>query len=191
MNDLYPIFIKPENIRILIVGGGFVALEKLTFLFKSSPQAIVTLVSPMVRDETMAFIADKEVTIINEKYTSVFLKGHQLVIATTDDKEVNKQVSEEARKEGILVNIADTPALCDFYLGGIVTKGHLKIAISTQGKSPTFAKRMREWLEYIIPDEIDDSLHKLNEFRRRIKGDFALKLKRMDEITDAFIHKNG
>ena len=191
MNNLYPIFIKPENIRILIVGGGFVALEKLTFLFKSSPQAIVTLVSPMVRDETMAFIADKEVTIINEKYTSVFLKGHQLVIATTDDKEVNVKVSQDAQKEGILVNIADTPHLCDFYMGSIVTKGHLKIAISTKGKSPTLAKRMREWLEFIIPDEIDDSLHKLNEFRSRIKGDFVLKLKRMDEITDAFIHKNG
>jgi precorrin-2 dehydrogenase / sirohydrochlorin ferrochelatase len=191
MNDLYPIFIKLENIRILIVGGGFVALEKLTFLFKSSPQAIVTLVSPMVRDETMAFIADKEVTIINEKYTSVFLKGHQLVIATTDDKEVNVKVSKDAQKEGILVNIADTPHLCDFYMGSIVTKGHLKIAISTKGKSPTLAKRMREWLEYIIPDEIDDSLHKLNEFRNRIKGDFVLKLKRMDEITAAFIHKNG
>ena len=191
MNDLYPIFIKPENIRILIVGGGFVALEKLTFLFKSSPQAIVTLVSPMVRDETMAFIADKEVNIINEKYTSVFLKGHQLVIATTDDKEVNVKVSQDAQKEGILVNIADTPHLCDFYMGSIVTKGHLKIAISTKGKSPTLAKRMREWLEFIIPDEIDDSLHKLNEFRSRIKGDFVLKLKRMDEITDAFIHKNG
>lgn len=191
MNDLYPIFIKPENIRILIVGGGFVALEKLTFLFKSSPQAIVTLVSPMVRDETMAFIADKEVTIINEKYASVFLKGHQLVIATTDDKEVNVMVSKDAQKEGILVNIADTPHLCDFYMGSIVTKGHLKIAISTKGKSPTLAKRMREWLEFVIPDEIDDSLHKLNEFRRRIKGDFVLKLKRMDEITDVFIHKNG
>ena len=191
MNDLYPIFIKPENIRILIVGGGFVALEKLTFLFKSSPQAIVTLVSPMVRDETMAFIADKEVTIINEKYTSVFLQGHQLVIATTDDQEVNVKVSKDAQKEGILVNIADTPHLCDFYMGSIVTKGHLKIAISTKGKSPTLAKRMREWLEFIIPDEIDDSLHKLNKFRDRIKGDFVLKLKRMDEITDAFIHKNG
>ena len=191
MNDLYPIFIKPENIRILIVGGGFVALEKLTFLFKSSPQAIVTLVSPMVRDETMSFIADKEVTIINEKYIPVFLKGHQLVIATTDDKEVNVKVSNDAQKEGILVNIADTPNLCDFYMGSIVTKGHLKIAISTKGKSPTLAKRMREWLEFIIPDEIDDSLHKLNEFRDRIKGDFVLKLKRMDEITDAFIHKNG
>ena len=191
MNDLYPIFIKPENIRILIIGGGFVALEKLTFLFKSSPQATVTLVSPMVRDETMAFIADKEVTIINEKYTSVFLKGHQLVIATTDDKEVNVKVSMDAQKEGILVNIADTPHLCDFYMGSIVTKGHLKIAISTKGKSPTLAKRMREWLEFIIPDEIDDSLHKLNKFRDRIKGDFVLKLKRMDEITDAFIHKNG
>ena len=126
-----------------------------------------------------------------QKYASVFLKGHQLVIATTDDKEVNVKVSKDAQKEGILVNIADTPHLCDFYMGSIVTKGHLKIAISTKGKSPTLAKRMREWLEFIIPDEIDDSLHKLNEFRRRIKGDFVLKLKRMDEITDAFIHKNG
>ena len=89
------------------------------------------------------------------------------------------------------MNIADTPNLCDFYMGSIVTKGHLKIAISTKGKSPTLAKRMREWLEFIIPDEIDDSLHKLNEFRDRIKGDFVLKLKRMDEITAAFIHKNG
>jgi len=191
MNNLYPIFIKPENIRILIVGGGFVALEKLTFLYKSSPEAMVTLVSPMIREETLAFIADKEVTIINEKYASVFLKGHQLVIATTDDKDVNKKVSKDAQKEGILVNIADTPHLCDFYMGSIVTKGHLKMAISTKGKSPTLAKRMREWLEYIIPDEIDESLGKLNDFRSRIKGDFVLKLKHMDEVTDAFIIKKS
>lgn len=189
MNNLYPIFIKPENIRILIVGGGFVALEKLTFLYKSSPEAMVTLVSPMIREETLAFIADKQVTIINEKYTPVFLNGHQLVIATTDDKEVNVKVSKDAQREGILVNIADTPHLCDFYMGSIVTKGHLKMAISTKGKSPTLAKRMREWLEYIIPDEIDESLGKLNDFRSRIKGDFVLKLKRMDEVTNAFITK--
>jgi precorrin-2 dehydrogenase/sirohydrochlorin ferrochelatase len=187
MNTLYPIFIKPENIRILIVGGGNVALEKLTFLYKSSPQAFVTLVSPMIRPETLDFIAGKEVTIIHEKYNPFFLKGHQLVIATTDDKEVNKQVSAEARKEGILVNIADTPSLCDFYLGGVVTKGHLKIAISTQGKSPTFAKRMREWLEYIIPAEIDESLQALYALRDKLKGDFSAKLKQMDKITAAFI----
>lgn len=190
MNNLYPIFIKPENIRILIVGAGFVALEKLTFLYKSSPEAMVTLVSPMIREETLAFIADKQVTVINEKYTPVFLKGHQLVIATTDDKDVNMKVSKDAQKEGILVNIADTPHLCDFFMGSIVTKGHLKMAISTKGKSPTLAKRMREWLEYIIPDEIDESLGKLNDFRSRIKGDFVLKLKRMDEVTNAFITKN-
>ena len=109
------------------------------------------------------------------------------MIATTDDKEVNKQVSAEARKEGILVNIADTPDLCDFYLGGIVTKGHLKIAISTQGKSPTFAKRMREWLEAIIPAEIDESIQNLYAVRNKLRGDFSAKLKRMDEITASFI----
>ena len=74
-----------------------------------------------------------------------------------------------------------------FYLGGIVTKGHLKIAISTQGKSPTFAKRMREWLEDIIPAEIDESLHALYALRNKLKGDFSAKLRKMDEITAAFI----
>ena len=187
MNTLYPIFIKPENIRILIFGGGNVALEKLSFIYKSSPQAIVTLVSPMIRPETLDFIEDKEVTIINEKYKPVFLKGHQLVIANTDDNELNKHITAETRTEEILVNIANTPDLCDFYLGGIVTKGHLKIAISTQGKSPTFAKRMREWLEAIIPAEIDESIQNLYAVRNKLRGDFSAKLKRMDEITASFI----
>lgn len=189
MNTLYPIFIKPENITILIVGGGNVALEKLTYLYKSSPQAIVTMVSPMFREDTLKFIKDKKVTLIKQPYESMFLQGHHLVIATTDSKEVNAQVSIEAKQAGILVNIADTPHLCDFYLGSIVTKGHLKIGISTQGKSPTFAKRMREWLEAILPEDMDETLLKLNEFRSRLKGDFSMKLKKMNEVTESFIQK--
>ena len=92
MNTLYPIFLKTEQLHVLIVGGGFVALEKMEFLFKSSPNAKVTLVSPMVREETKAFIADKNVTVIKRRFHKRFLKGKNIVIATTDVPKVNKRV---------------------------------------------------------------------------------------------------
>ena len=71
-----------------------------------------------------------------------------------------------------MVNVADTPDLCDFYMGGIVTKGNLKIAISTNGKSPTVAKRLRQWLEAVLPDEIDDLLETLRRYRKTLKRRF-------------------
>ena len=70
MNTLYPIFLKTEQLEVLIVGGGYVALEKLQFMFKSAPQARVTLVSPMLRTETKKFIQDKNIRVINSRYPS-------------------------------------------------------------------------------------------------------------------------
>jgi precorrin-2 dehydrogenase/sirohydrochlorin ferrochelatase len=88
-----------------------------------------------------------------------------------------------------LVNIADTPELCDFYLGGIVTKGNLKIAISTNGKSPTAAKRIRQLLEEVLPDELDELLENLNSYRATLKGDFEYKVKAMNEVTEGLVRK--
>jgi len=85
------------------------------------------------------------------------------------------------------VNVADTPALCDFYLGGIVTKGDLKIAISTNGQSPTTAKRLRQFFEEVIPDDINQLVKNLNEFRKTIKGDFEEKVKTLNKITENLI----
>ena len=121
MNTLYPIFLKTEQLEVLIVGGGYVALEKLQFLFKSSPNARVTMVSPMVRTETKDFIQDKNVQVISSRFRSRFLKNKNIVIATTDSPKVNERVYNLCRKKHILVNVADNPPLCDFYMGGIVT----------------------------------------------------------------------
>jgi precorrin-2 dehydrogenase/sirohydrochlorin ferrochelatase len=106
------------------------------------------------------------------------------VIAATSFHEVNMQVYHACQSQGILINVADTPELCDFYLGSIVTKGDLKIAISTNGKSPTFAKRFRELLEENLPDSIDGILSKLSEIRNKLSGDFQSKVQKLDEITD-------
>ncbi len=190
MNTLYPIFLKTEQLEVLIVGGGYVALEKLQFLFKSSPNARVTLVSPMLRTETKDFIQDKSVRVINSRFRLRFLANKNIVIATTDSPKVNERVYNLCRKKHILVNVADNPPLCDFYMGGIVTKGNLKIAISTNGKSPTLAKRLRQWLEAFLPEETDALLDKLYVYRNKLKGDFEQKVIAMNKLTEKLLEQD-
>ncbi len=77
--------------------------------------------------------------------------------------------------------------MCDFYLGSIVNKGNLKIAISTNGKSPVLARRMREFLEQEIPDNIDKTLTYLNQYRSNLKGNFNEKLRRLNKVTEVLV----
>jgi precorrin-2 dehydrogenase/sirohydrochlorin ferrochelatase len=183
LNPLYPVFLKAHELEFLIVGGGYVALEKMEFLFKSSPLANVTLVAPFIREETLNFIKDKPVKVIKRKFCLEDLHRKKIVIATTDVPEINKKVQEACNRRQILVNVADTPELCDFYMGGIVTKGNLKIGISTNGKSPTLAKRLRQFLEGLLPEEIDELLDTLRSYRETLKGDFASKVIEMNKRT--------
>jgi siroheme synthase, N-terminal domain len=192
MNHLYPIFLKVHELNVLLIGGGFVATEKLEFLLKSSPEAQVTVVSKFYRPEFLELAEGKEsVTLIEDAYHEKYLGGKHLVIAATDDKAVNRQIRNEAKERFLLVNVADTPELCDFYLGGIVTKGNLKIAISTNGKSPTTAKRLRQLLEEVFPEEIDDLLENLNAYRATLKGDFEYKVKAMNEVTEELVRREA
>ena len=111
---------------------------------------------------------------------------HQIIIAATNDKSLNKAIYDVAKSKNILINVADTPDLCDFYLGSIVTKGDLKIAISTNGKSPTLAKRMREMFENILPENIDELLQNLQNYRQQLKGNFEEKVNQLNELTKNF-----
>ncbi len=188
-NNLYPIFLKASQLEILIVGGGFVAEEKLHFLMKSSPDAKVTMVSPMIRNETLQLAKKNQVVLIEDSYNANYLYGKHMVIATTDKPKVNLQVYADCRKLNTLVNVADNPPLCDFYMGGIVTKGYVKVAISTNGKSPTTAKRLRQFFEEVLPEDINKMVQNLNEFRKTIKGDFEEKVDKMNEITQKLIEK--
>lgn len=186
-NTLYPIFLKCSQLEILVVGGGYVAAEKLHFLTKSSPDAQITLVAPMLRQSTLDIIREFDIQYIKESYQPKFLNGKHLVIVATDRPEVNESVYGDCRSRRILVNVADNPPLCDFYMGGIVTKGHVKLAISTNGKSPTTAKRLREFFENILPDDISKMVENLNTYRRTLKGDFDTKVKEMNRVTDKLV----
>lgn len=188
-NNLYPIFLKTKQLQTLIVGGGFVALEKMSFLLKSSPDANVTLVAPFFRDETKEFAQKFHIQMIDDSYNKEYLKNKQIVIATTDNIDVNIQVYQDCKSKNILVNVADNPPFCDFYMGGIVTKGNVKISISTNGKSPTTAKRLRQFFEDVIPEEIDDLVKNINEYRKSIKGNFEEKVEKLNEFTKSLVEK--
>lgn len=188
-NELYPIFLKATNLNILIVGGGNVGLEKLSFLLKSSPNANVQMVSPVFLEDTLKLAKKYNVQRIENVYHEKYLEGKHMVIACTDEVNVNEQVYHDCRARNILVNVADNPPFCDFYMGGIVTKGNVKIAISTNGKSPTVAKRLRQFFEDVIPENIDDLVKNLNEYRKTIKGDFDEKVEALNEFTKSLVEK--
>ncbi|TDD99182.1 precorrin-2 dehydrogenase/sirohydrochlorin ferrochelatase family protein [Flavobacterium cellulosilyticum] len=189
-NELYPIFLKLHNLNVLIVGGGNVGLEKLSFMLKSSPNANVEVVATQFLPELEALVKNHpSVKLTKAKFKKKMLKKRHMVIACTDDLKVNKRVYDLSRRRYLICNIADTPPLCDYYLGGIVTKGNVKIAISTNGKSPTTAKRLREFFEEVIPEDINKMVENLNEYRKTLKGNFENKVQRMNEITQALKNK--
>lgn len=188
-NELYPVFLKVSQLHILIVGGGNVAEEKLTFLLKSSPNAQVEMVSPMYREATIELAEKFNIKMHKTVYDKSYLLNKHMVVATTDNVPVNEQVYHDCRAQRILVNVADNPPFCDFYMGGIVTKGNVKIAISTNGKSPTTAKRLRQFFEDVIPENIDDLVKNLNEYRKTIKGDFEEKVETLNEFTKGLVEK--
>jgi len=190
VNTLYPVFLKTENFSILIVGGGFVGTEKMSFMLKNSPNATITLVAKEISEEIRLLAESRPAVQLKEKaFEPADLEHHQFVIAATADKTLNHKIYLAAKEKQVLINVADTPDLCDFYLGSIVTKGDLKIAISTNGKSPTLSKRLREFFEEILPENINELIVHLHDYRNTLKGSFEEKVQRLNDITKDFLSK--
>lgn len=187
-NNLYPVFLKAENFHTLLVGGGNVGWEKSQSLLYNSPEMHLTIVAPQIKQEIKDLSAIcSNCELIEREFQISDLENKHLVLCATDDKELHKKIRTESQKRNILVNVADTPDLCDFYLGSIVQKGQLKIAISTNGKSPTIAKRIKEVLNYSIPNEIDKSINNVNILRSRLNGGFANKVNKLNKLTKTLI----
>lgn len=183
-NRLFPVFIQLERLRLLIVGGGPVATEKLQAVLMNAPCTRIRIVAAAFSEELLKLAANKDrVELVEKQYSSGDLYDADIVIVAVNNLEKAAEIRNDAKARKILVNVADTPALCDFYLGSIVQKGNLKIAISTNGKSPTIAKRIKETLYDVIPDEIEEVLDHMQQIRNKINGDFTAKVKKLNEIT--------
>lgn len=190
-NPLFPVFLKLESLRLLIVGGGNIGLEKLHAVLLHAPDTSVTVVaidiSTTIRELTAG---NSRIRLQERPYTPSDLDDADLVIVAVNDPHTSAQISRDAKTAGLLVNVADQPDLCDFYLGSIVQKGSLKIAISTNGQSPTLAKRLKEVLQEAIPDEFDSLLRNVHQLRSRLKGDFSEKVKQLNKLTHSLVKDN-
>jgi uncharacterized protein len=183
-NNLFPIFLKLENLHLVIVGGGYVGQEKLQAVLANAPLTNITVVALHISNTIKDLAGQYPNILLKQKnYEAADIAEADIVIAGLNDAAVSEQVVKDARQKRILVNAADKPELCDFYLGSIVQKGNLKIAISTNGKSPTIAKRIKETLNDTLPDEIDELLRNMQAVRNKLNGDFAEKVKQLNELT--------
>ena len=163
-NHLFPVFLKLEELRVLLVGAGKVGLEKLTSLLTNSPSTSVHIVATEVSDEMRRLAASHSNVIIEKRnFHPVDLEEKEIVIIAINDKEESLRIRNLAKENNLLVNVADTPEQCDFYLSSIVQKGNLKIAISTNGKSPTIAKRIKEVLHDAIPGEMNEAIENIHK----------------------------
>ena len=189
-NTLFPIFLKLDQLNTLVVGGGNVALEKVSAISRNSPEARVTMVATFFREDTLAYI-EKFPLVRYEirEFLEGDLEGRDLIICATDNVPLHQKIKALAVERHLLCNVADTPHLCDFYLGSIVQKGDLKIAISTNGKSPTLAKRIRAFLEEVIPADIQETMDGLEAYRNSLKGDFEAKIKALNKLTKGLTFK--
>lgn len=189
-NELFPIFLKTTEFEILLIGGGKVALEKLTFLLKSSPNAKVRVVTKDINEEVQSLLNEFHIPFELRPFQESDLDPCSLVISAIDDHEESLIIHKKCRERNILINVADVPKLCDFYLGGIVTKGNLKMGISTNGKSPTMAKRLRQFFEEVLPENMDETLIHMNELRAKLKGNLSAKTKQLNDVTQFLIEQN-
>ena len=190
INRLFPIFLKLEEMKVLLIGAGNVGLEKLTAIVTNSPATYVVVVA---KEVTPAFAHTasyyKNVKVITGEYDASYLDGSDIVISAVNDIALSTVIRSDAKQRGKLVNVADKPALCDFYLGSVVTKGNLKLAISTNGKSPTLAKRLREVFSEYLPGEIDEVMNNLQHIREQLHGDFQHKVEELNKITKSLVEK--
>ncbi|MCP2520116.1 bifunctional precorrin-2 dehydrogenase/sirohydrochlorin ferrochelatase [Candidatus Aminicenantes bacterium AC-708-M15] len=178
MNILYPIFLKLNKKKCVVIGGGKTATRKVKALLEA--KAKVTVISPKLTKELEMLAENGSIKVIKREYKEGDLDKYFLVFATTNSEEINKKVIKEAKKRKILCNIVDDPSNCDFYVPSVYTQGDLKIAISTNGKSPALARKIREELANIYGKEVALFLNLLGSLRKKIKAKFPDEEKRRE-----------
>lgn len=167
MSAYYPIFLDLTQRSCLVVGGGAVAERKVQGLLEA--KAAVTVVSPSVTKALRLWAAGGVLRHLPRPFQEQDVEGRALVIAATNRCETNARVAAAARRRGIWVNVVDTPDACDFIAPAVLRRGSLQIAISTGGKSPLLAKRLREGLEALIGPEYGELVDALGAMRAAVR----------------------
>ena len=164
--SMFPISLKLEGRPCLVVGAGTIAAPKIDSLLRAG--GVVTVVAPRAKPEIEAKAQASELILHKREFVGSDLDGAFLVVTATDLQSVNHLVAEVARERNVLCNSVDDPPDCDFFYPSVVQRGDLQIAISTAGKSPALAQRLREEVDAMLPEDTGAWLDRLGETRSRI-----------------------
>lgn len=187
MAKLFPIYLNLSGKSCLIIGGGKVAERKVEDLLEYGP--IIKLVSPQLEEKIETWAREGIIGLQQRPFKEDDLDGSYIVFAATDDNELNHRVARLCRQRGIMVNAVDDPPNCDFYVPSIIRRNSLALAISTGGKSPMLARKLRQDLENIIGHEYGEFVDILGEAREEIKKTIP-DIEKRKKIFEAMVYSD-
>lgn len=176
----FPFFVNLTKLHGVVIGGGRIALEKVSRLIEYDCR--LTVVATKICDEIKAY--SKDIELVEESYIEEFLDAADYIIAATDIKELNEQIYHDAKKRGKLINVVDVPDKCDFIFPSVLHKDKLVIGISTSGAGPQVAIRLKDRISEIIPDNIEEILDYLAKERIRAKEEIADPKERREYLIE-------
>lgn len=198
--NLYPVSLKIKNRNCLVIGGGSIAERKVISLLNAG--ACVTVISPDLSDMLNSLFKNNNITYINRCYQVNDIGSYFIVIAATNSTTVNNEIFREAREKDILINCVDDPENCTFYIPSVIQRGYLQLTISSGGNAPYFTKKLREYLDQMLYEDMEKDLNEISELRagfikesgnnqetKKIMFDEILK-PRIQEILEKFKKQN-
>jgi precorrin-2 dehydrogenase len=162
----FPILINVQKLPCLVVGGGVIACRKVTSLREFN--ADVTVLSPKISIGIKELYEKGIIKLLKHPYSKEFLQGFKIVFCATNNHQLNNLVYDDCVKEGIFINVADNPLLCDFILPANIKRGDLTISVSSQGKAPFYTKVMKRKLEKFISPLYSEIMGLAAEFRKQL-----------------------
>ncbi len=185
--SFFPAYFNLRHKKILLVGGGYIALEKLEKLVDFTEEIVV--IAKEFSEDFSLFAKEHNIEMQERSYLKGDIDGFDIVIVATDTVHLHKAIFEESRSSRILVNSVDDTAYCDFIFPSYVKRGDLTISISTSGASPALAKRFRAYIEKLIPSSMESFLVEMKKLRKTMpKGKARMKF--FEEKTDKFMAEN-
>jgi precorrin-2 dehydrogenase/sirohydrochlorin ferrochelatase len=162
----YPIFLELGSRRVVVIGGGAVAVRKVQALLSSGARVVV--VAERIDEMMTALCQGTDAELVKSKYSKSYLAGALLAIAATNNQQLNKQIYKDCQELEVLCNVVDVPELCDFFVPAVVKRGDLQIAIGTEGQCPAYAGHTRKKLEAIFTEQHGEFLAELEKLRKNI-----------------------
>jgi precorrin-2 dehydrogenase/sirohydrochlorin ferrochelatase len=185
--SFFPAYLSLKNRKVLLIGGGVIALEKLEKLLDFTKN--IDIITQESSKDFLSFATLHNINIRIKAYQHGDIDGYDIVVVATNTIELHKSIYKESRSTRVLVNSVDNTAYCDFIFPSYIKKGDLTISVSTGGASPAMAKRLRLYLEKLIPNTIDPFLKEMKKLRKTLPKGRA-RMEFFEEKSDAFMKEN-